>query len=224
MFSGLLIHVHTSDYLSCLIVLTVLLLQFASSPKDVRLRKKLYLILIGVWLTITTLFVADYFQKSPFFDAVKSGDLDRVRELLVDNSSLIASENFFGDTALHIAVTSGNNDMIKVLLEAGADVNTKGASGVTPLHLASFYGNEKIAETLLSAGADVNAAGYRHNDTPLHVAALHGHVKVIYLLLIHGADRALENSLHQTPLQVAEENKQNDVINLLKAENGSSKK
>jgi ankyrin repeat protein len=114
-----------------------------------------------------------------------------------------------------MAVTSGNTNMVAFLVGAGADVSAKGESNVTPLHLAAFYGHAQIAEELLKAGADVNAGGYRHNDTPLHVAALHGHANVVKMLLAHGADANAENMLHKTPLQLAEETQQTNVITIL---------
>jgi ankyrin repeat protein len=202
-------------YLFWLLGLTVAVFLITGSPKRRRWRKKLLLVAVGVWLVSAGFLMAGIFQKRPFFDAVKSGDFGRVKELLADKPTLIRSKTFLGDTALHMAVTSGNTNMVAVLLDAGADVNAKGDSNVTPLHLAAFSGNAQIAEALLKAHADVNAVGYRHNDTPLHVAALHGHASVVKLLLAHGADASAVDMLHKTPLQLAQENQKTNVIAVL---------
>lgn len=84
--------------------------------------------------------------------------------------------NVGGYTALHFAVGHRNLDSVRLLLDAGADINKAGADGATPL-LLSLYSfetssggiqvNLPIASFLLDHGAKVNApdlAGY----TPLH--------------------------------------------------------
>lgn len=202
-------------YLLWLMGLTVAVFLATKSPERRRWRKKLLFLTVGAWLVSTGLLVAGMFQKRPFFDAVKSGDFCKVEELLADKPTLIHLTTFLGDTALHMAVTSGNSNMVAVLLDAGADVNARGDSKVTPLHAAAFSGNAQIAEALLKAHADVNAVGYRHNDTPLHIAALRGHASVVKLLLAHGADASTEDMLHKTPLQLAQENQKTNVIAVL---------
>lgn len=59
------------------------------------------------------------------------------------------------ETALHIAARSGCFDCVKVLVEAGADVNAKTKDGKTPLHLAKFKGQREVAEYLMSHGVDL---------------------------------------------------------------------
>jgi ankyrin repeat protein len=174
------------------------------------------LAIIGVaWLVSAGFLMTAMLKKKPFFDAVESGVLRRVEESLSNRAAIVHSRTLWGDTALHLAVRSGESNMVTLLLEAGADVNAKGDSGVTALHLAAFNGNMQIAEALLKAGSEVNAVGFRHNDTPLHVAALHGHANVVKLLLAYGADANAENMLHKTPLQLAQENQQTNVIAVL---------
>ena len=202
-------------HLFWLVGLAVAVFLITKSPKRRRWRKRLRLVTVGVGLVSVGLWMAGMFQKRPFFSAVKSGDLGRVKDLLAEKPARIRSKTFLGDTVLHMAVRSSNSNMVAVLHGAGADVNAKGGSNVTPLHLAAFHGNAQIAEALLKAGADVKAVGYRHNDTPLHVAALHGHASVVKLLLAHGADASAEDMLHKTPLQLAQENQKTKVVAVL---------
>lgn len=80
-----------------------------------------------------------------------------------------------GTSALHEAVRNNHVDMLRVMLEKGADVNlTQDApadAGNTPLHIAGIYGRAEAARLLLDAGADdtmQNVAG----ETPAHLAVM----------------------------------------------------
>ncbi|MCC7035773.1 MAG: ankyrin repeat domain-containing protein [Alphaproteobacteria bacterium] len=58
-----------------------------------------------------------------------------------------------GDTCLHIAAIRGDLRLVKILVEAGLDVNFIGDMGYTPLHYASKGKHQKVVDFLLRAGA-----------------------------------------------------------------------
>lgn len=62
-----------------------------------------------------------------------------------------------GDTPLMLASLAGHENVIDILLEAGADPKLANEAGETPLILASKYGFNAVAAKLIEAGADVNA-------------------------------------------------------------------
>jgi len=62
-----------------------------------------------------------------------------------------------GVTALMVAASAGNIEIMKALIKAGSEVNAKNSRGVTPLILAAGKGHAKAAALLIKAGADVNA-------------------------------------------------------------------
>jgi hypothetical protein len=72
-------------------------------------------------------------------------------------------------TALLWAVQGGQDDAVKLLLRAKADVNKADRSGLTPLHVAADLGRENALRQLLAAGANVNRAA-KSGDTPLRLA------------------------------------------------------
>ncbi len=62
-----------------------------------------------------------------------------------------------GGTALMIAIGHGSLEAVGLLIDRGADVNTKDADGATPLMAAAYRGRTEMIGLLLQAGADVNA-------------------------------------------------------------------
>uniref|UniRef100_A0A3Q3LCG8 Ankyrin repeat domain-containing protein SOWAHB-like n=1 Tax=Mastacembelus armatus TaxID=205130 RepID=A0A3Q3LCG8_9TELE len=64
-------------------------------------------------------------------------------------------------TALHWAAKHGNEDMATLVVNAGADVNTKSVSGYTPLHIAALHGHRHILDLLIGTyGAKENLRDY----------------------------------------------------------------
>lgn len=92
-----------------------------------------------------------------------------VRESLSEGAN--PNKKFEGNPAIYMAARFGNNDVIVVLLEYGADINAKtDIAGRTALHEAALQGHLSTVKLLLERGADVNAKN-RHGRTPLYYAA-----------------------------------------------------
>src|SRR5262245_28033511 len=99
-------------------------------------------------------------EPEAWWTAVWGGDVAAVRDLLQlgalpswRDASLGADDV----TALIAAANLGNTALIALLLQAGADVDTRSESGWTPLMRACDTGALEAAQLLLDAGADVNA-------------------------------------------------------------------
>lgn len=92
-------------------------------------------------------------------------------------------------TPLHLAALSNPDpEVVRVLLDAGADAGARGFYGQTPLHMAANRDDPMVATLLLEAGADVHAREWM-GRTPLHEAAASTEdPAVIDLLLEAGAD------------------------------------
>ena len=94
-----------------------------------------------------------------------------------------------GCTPLYVAtgvVDSENNLMIELLLEAGANPNTRGPDGQIPLHAVARGGKISRVELLVSGGSDVNAAD-KKGRTPAIIAFELGHADTFDLMVGKGA-------------------------------------
>lgn len=155
-----------------------------------------------------------------FFSAVILGNAERVKELVAAKPELAKARNRLGAgwTPLHVAAREGQEDVARVLLDAGAEVN--GAKGETsPLHWAVWeeQPNLKLVKLLIERGADVNGQDRLFKESPLHSAARYGNVELTKLLLEAKADPKLKESLGKTPLDLAKERKHQDVVKLLES-------
>lgn len=97
------------------------------------------------------------------------------------------------DTAWERAVTSGDVEAVRQLLQSGADVNARDRYGQTALMLAAHRGHLEIVETLLGREADLNVTA-KYNLSALMLAVLAGHVAIARLLARAGADLGLRGS------------------------------
>ena len=112
------------------------------------------------------------------------------------------------------AVVKGQTDLVKVLLEHGAEVNARSSQGATPLDDAALKGRVEVARLLLQHGADVKARN-SYGGTPLHDAALGGHADVVELLLENGAAIDARDDSGATPLYQAAAWGRLEVVDLL---------
>jgi ankyrin repeat domain-containing protein 50 len=115
----------------------------------------------------------------------------KIVEMLVDAKSDV-------DTgALYYASSGGHQEIVRVLIEAGAAVNLK-FLGETALDRASRCGHVKIVKMLLDAGADVK----RGDGQVLHFGSSEGYAEVVRILVEAGADVTAKCS-EETALETA---------------------
>ena len=93
-------------------------------------------------------------------------------------------------------------EIVRTLVDHGANVNTEPRSFGNALHLASFMGTEPIVRLLLDQGADINATG-GYFETPLLAALIGDHLAILELLLSRGINVNHFSSEHGTALHYA---------------------
>ncbi len=135
-------------------------------------------------------------------EAAKEGDIEKVKSILAIDPSRLSVQDAFGYTPLHWAALMKHKDIVKYLIDMGAEVNITGLDGCTPLHSAAGQNAVAIIGMLIKKGAVIEAHDGWGN-TPLHIACRSGSRKAVEILLFQGADiNALSNE-KWTPLHYA---------------------
>ena len=137
--------------------------------------------------------------------------------LLHRNGSSVDLPGLGRQTPLFSAASQGDLEMVQVLLDYKADVNSRNECGATPLYSASWKAHPQtlhVVRVLLENGANPNV-GCDDGTTPLHIASKYGSVEVVRLLLKYGADVEPEDKEGRTPFKIASEKGHHEVTKLL---------
>ena len=95
--------------------------------------------------------------------------------------------------ALSLAARSGHVEVMKILIKAGANLDSVGEAGMRPIHFAANAFREAAIVCLIEAGADVNAKDNAGN-TPLMVSAARGVLACSKIMLEGGGDHTIINN------------------------------
>jgi ankyrin repeat protein len=109
--------------------------------------------------------------------------------MIVNRAAIDARDQMKGRAALQWAAEQGNDRLVLLLLEKGADIESPAKDGRTALHIASWEGHKKVVIVLLEKGAKISMVDIR-GRTPLHLSARGGNFDLIKLLLGHDASPA----------------------------------
>jgi ankyrin repeat protein len=130
--------------------------------------------------------------------AAEEGDAATLESLLREGVDPNAGD-MFDRTALQAAASKGRLDIVRKLINAGANVNGNGGVALT---CAACSGHLEMMSHLLKNGADINAVE-RDGTTPLHRAAACNQLESVKLLLDRGAKVNAQRITGATPLMHA---------------------
>jgi len=109
---------------------------------------------------------------------------ERALKALLDGRANLALADKKGMTAAHWAALKGRIACLRLLIDAGAQLEAKTSSGgFTPLHLAAQEGHAECCSLLLAMGSDANACTTALGDTALSVAICFKHATCVHVLL-----------------------------------------
>ncbi len=119
-----------------------------------------------------------------------------------------------GNTALINSIILGYDDISKMLIDNGVDVDIKNKEGNTALMFAIIRNKLDIVKELISHGADVNARGVE-NNTALMLAITFERIPIIDILIDHGAEINVSNDEGLTPREIANKLKLDSIVKLI---------
>jgi len=138
---------------------------------------------------------------------VKEDDL-KACEALIEagaNPNSITEDEYFlpaGTTAMHEAIAEGNEKVLSLMLQNGADPNALDGGERVPLLLAAGIEDSSIIKLLVEYGADLESRS-KDGLSALHVAALEGSSEVCEFLVEEGMDVNATDKKNWTPLHYA---------------------
>src|SRR5688572_26063372 len=133
-----------------------------------------------------------YTEKDPLHFAVQEHDGERVQQLLREGYEVDVRDSR-GATPLIVASRWGHNDLIDLLIKAGAKINTKDKAsrveygGRTALYHACMIGRVGTVKLLLENGAKPDILAQRGHTALSYVISAGGNKAIITLLLENGA-------------------------------------
>lgn len=152
------------------------------------------------------------FRHGPdLLTAAKNGDIAQAREAIKRGARLDFGLN---SKALAMASMKGYTEIVKLLVENGADVNKKSDNGLTALMHASIGGYLEIVELLIKNGADINAKDIL-GETALMASSKKGYGNIMDMLIKNGADVNAKDDLGKTATVYASEKHSEDFKSMM---------
>ena len=131
------------------------------------------------------------YESTQFVASAARGNIRVLKQMLGKGVNVNSTSN--GKTALISAAENGHAKAVRLIIEAGADVN-KG------LIFAARTGNVSCMSGLIKAGANVNITDSSDCGTPLIAASFRGHDHCVDVLIQAGADVNLVGGIAETPV------------------------
>lgn len=175
-------------------------------------------------------------------EAAEYGSAEQMEDAVMEEPLQVNAVDELGRTALHIAASDGKAELVKILLEAGADAAACNAAGKRPLEVAQGdevkqllvaagevrekelqlcrdinAGNVAAVKAALAAGVNADALSADKQGTMLCVAVLAKNAEIVKELLTAGADANYVNGSQKSVLHVAAVSADGEVIRALLA-------
>lgn len=149
------------------------------------------------------------------FTAIRNNDLESVKAFLKQGNDINGYYTNEKYTLLHYSINHNKLDIIRYLLEEGANPNLY-YGDKTALMFAIKLGREEATRLLIENGVNVNTPNYRKKTALYYVAKYCPNVDIAKLLVEKGATLDNKDYKGRTPLEYAVKNDNKEVANFLK--------
>ena len=156
-------------------------------------------------------------EKGPALGDTPDDKIKKIVELMKGEGTHVGT----GSTALHylalsdeVYSSSDYKQIVRLLVNQRADINVKDNGGWTPLHIAVSNKNDALVKALISSGADLTIKD-ESGWTPLHRAVSDENYALVKALISSGADLTIKDENNKTAYAIAEDNEDQDTMDLL---------
>lgn len=158
----------------------------------------------------------------PLFDAIRAQNINKVKYLIEKEGKNVNEEDEKGITPLIEATLTGNESLVKLIMDAGAPAQPPPGFRHTPLRAACLTGNVNLIDLLLKEGADPNAKS-EGDRTPLMGACFlrPGYNADLSLPAVQAmlkderTDVTIPNTFGETAISLCKERGYNDSVKVL---------
>jgi ankyrin repeat protein len=144
-------------------------------------------------------------MKKDLYYLINNNNVDEIKNCLKQFDLNNVSD--LGDTVLMASIRNNSLEILKILLESGANPNISDSGGWFPLHFAVQKGCIDIVKTLIDFGADINKGDLNTERTPLQVAITSNSSNkqiIVDFLVSNGADLNKQNIKGVSSIRLAE--------------------
>ena len=150
-----------------------------------------------------------------WIEILKNNDFIGAKQYIKKGAD-INEENDIGESVLSNAIKYHcDEELIKLLIDNGADLFDFDDEGVSIFDMAITYNNMFIVNYLLNTDIDVNTTTRRSGFTPLMCAACYGHADIVKLLLDAGANKDIKDLKGFTAIDFARKMNKKAVLLVL---------
>eukprot|EP00931_Biecheleriopsis_adriatica_P113856 TRINITY_DN8909_c0_g2_i2.p1 TRINITY_DN8909_c0_g2~~TRINITY_DN8909_c0_g2_i2.p1 ORF type:complete len:347 (-),score=53.02 TRINITY_DN8909_c0_g2_i2:183-1223(-) len=149
-------------------------------------------------------------------DVALHGTTQELKEVVTKSPGLVHSRHklHYNAPLLLLCALHGKSEMIKVLLDAAANVNQSDDEDATPVLASAQGGHLEAMQVLLASRADVNKAS-QDGTTPIFFAAQEGHDEMLKLLIDARADPNSQREDGVTPISMASQKHRLSTVSML---------
>ena len=138
-----------------------------------------------------------------FLYQVRHGNIQAVEDHIAGGGDLEMTGGKLRGTILHQASESGHHDIVKILIDNGADIFSLDKHDNSALETAAREGHAEVVKIFVSKmkKEELNITKDKYHQTALYKAAAKGHFEVAKILIEAGADETIVTNNNKTPLQ-----------------------
>ncbi|XP_059149333.1 uncharacterized protein LOC131936390 isoform X2 [Physella acuta] len=148
-------------------------------------------------------------------EAVRTGDLERVKHLLHQYPEMKDFKDENGWTPLHLAAGRGNIEALRWLVTSDAEIDAETPTGHMAMHIAALNGYVNCMMLLQAMGSSILHLT-KEKQTTLHLAAKSGHLECVKWLVANRAQLNAVDKNGHTALKLAEDNHQDACAEFLR--------